>query len=116
MQAHIRDRVIARRPPPLGPELPTRVQLCCSPHAVATISLPTNGEAHIVIDVDLAQVPAGARTELVDAIFDNPEVRRRRVRASIPLEDPELLAAFGRHCPDARTRVAGSRSLFDSGR
>lgn len=83
----------------------------------ATITVADPDEALVVIEVEAGNLPTSARYDLVEAVFAHPAVKtRRRIRATVPLGDSELLAGFVRHCPDVRTRAAGVSCLVDARR
>ena len=93
----------------------TRIDIACTDDALATVSLTAADEVHIAVALSGGNVKPDLRRELVDAVFARSEVRQRhRVRATLPLGDPELLDAFGRHCHDVRTRAAGASCLLDA--
>jgi hypothetical protein len=60
-------------------------------------------------------VPQGVRRLLVEAVFDLPELReRRRLLASVPIGDAELLDQLRRRCESMDTRAAGATCLVDA--
>ncbi|HEY8302715.1 MAG TPA: hypothetical protein VIG48_12515 [Jatrophihabitans sp.] len=83
----------------------------------ATITLADPDEVRVAVEIEAGHLASSARHDLVEAIFAHPAVQHRtRIRATVPLGDSELLAAFGRHCPDVRTRAAGATCLVDARR
>jgi hypothetical protein len=62
-----------------------------------------------------AYVGTGYRSSLVDAVMDLPEVQAsERVEASVPYGDGESLDRLRERTEDAKTRAAGSTTLFDA--
>jgi hypothetical protein len=60
-------------------------------------------------------LPAGTRTRLVDAVFDDPDVRsRRRVEVTLPLGDVEILDRVRQLRVLAGFRAAGSTCLVEA--
>jgi hypothetical protein len=60
-------------------------------------------------------LPAGVRTRLVDAVFDDPEVRaRRHVQLTLPLGDFEILDGVRRRSVLVTFRAAGSTCLVEA--
>lgn len=85
--------------------------------ATITVADADADEVLVAVEIDAGHVPLTARDELVEAIFAHPVVQHsRRIRATVPLGDSELLEAFNRHCPDVRTRAAGATCLVDARR
>src|ERR1700761_7215332 len=93
------------------------LRITCDHGVDATVSLTDPDEVRVAVEVTAGHLPVAARSELVEAVFELPEVRHRhRVRATVPLGDSELLEAFARHCPNLRTRAAGASCLVDAQR
>ncbi len=83
--------------------------------AVVTTAKGPKGTARTSLHATSPDVPAGHRTNLVDAVMDSPEVRAStRLEATIPLGDSELLERLRQRTTDAVTRPAGSTTLLDA--
>jgi len=62
------------------------------PLAVARIDVVDPDTARASLHVAAGHLPAGTRARLVDAVFDDPDVRsRRQVQVTLPLGDTEIL-------------------------
>ena len=69
----------------------------------------------IVIDGDDGRVLAVARIDLVDAVFDDPDVRiRHQVQITLPLGDFEVLDRVRERGLIAPFRAAGSTCLVEA--
>ena len=85
------------------------------PLAVARIDLVDDETARASLHVVPGHLPAGTRTRLVDAVFDDPEVRvRRQVQLSLPLGDTEILDRVRERGLIATFRAAGSTCLLEA--
>jgi hypothetical protein len=83
--------------------------------AVAQVTMPAEGTARTSLHAASGHVAPGWRRDLVDAVMDLPEVRAsRRLEATIPLGDGELLGRLRERTRDVRTRPAGSTVLIDA--
>ena len=83
----------------------------------ATITVAESDEVLVAVEIEAGHLASSARHDLVEAIFAHPAVQHSsRIRATVPLGNSELLEAFGRHCPDVRTRAAGATCLVDARR
>ena len=83
--------------------------------AAAEIDLPDTSTVRASMHVEAGHIPPGARTRLVDAVLDTPEVAaRRRVEVSLPLGDSEILERIRERCDQAETRPAGASCLIDA--
>jgi hypothetical protein len=88
-------------------------------HIVAAAEVTTakgpEGTARTSLHATSPDVPAGHRTNLVDAVMDSPEVQAStRLEATIPLGDGELLERLRQRTRDAIIRPAGSTTLLDA--
>ncbi|MDT7579766.1 MAG: hypothetical protein QOK35_1030 [Pseudonocardiales bacterium] len=83
--------------------------------AVAHVDLVDADTVRASLHVEPGHLPAGARTRLVDALFDDPEVRtRRRVELTLPMGDFEILDGVRRRSVIVTFRAAGSTSLVEA--
>jgi len=99
------------------PDIPRHVELKENGQVVAAaqVTMPAEGTARTSLHAASGHVAPGWRRELVDAVMDLPEVRAsRRLEATIPLGDGELLGRLRERTRDARTRPAGSTVLIDA--
>jgi hypothetical protein len=74
------------------------------------------GEAGVAITFEVAagHLPPHVRRDLVDAVFELPELRHsHHLRATMPLGDAELLTSLRAHCGHLNARAAGSTCLVD---
>jgi hypothetical protein len=85
------------------------------PLAVAHIDLPDPLVARASLHVASGHLPAGTRAKLVDAVFDDPDVRaRRQVQITLPLGDTEILNRLRERGVIAAFRAAGSTCLVEA--
>ena len=85
------------------------------PLAVARIELVDTDTARASLYVESGHLPAGTRTRLVDAVFDDPAVRsRRQVQVTLPLGDTEILDRVRQRGLVAHFRAAGSTCLVEA--
>jgi hypothetical protein len=85
------------------------------PLAVARIDLVDHDTARAALHVESGHLPAGTRTRLVDAVFDDPDVRsRRRVEVALPLGETEILDRVRQRGLIATFRAAGSTCLVEA--
>ena len=99
------------------PDTPRHVELRDNGQVVATaqVTMPAEGTARTSLHAASGHIAPGWRRELVDAVMDLPEVRAsRRLEATIPLGDGELLGRLRERTSDARARPAGSTVLIDA--
>ena len=83
--------------------------------AVARIDVVDPETARAALHVASGHLPAGVRTRLVDAVFDDPDVRaRRQVQFSLPLGDSEILDRMRQRGLIATFRAAGSTCLVEA--
>jgi len=76
---------------------------------------PSQQVTRIVISVPAGRLPTRVRRDLMDAVFELPELQSPTVlAASIPLGDVELLTEFRRRCHRVSTRAAGATCLVDA--
>ena len=65
--------------------------------------------------VESGHLPAGTRTQLVDAVVDRASVlQAERLQASLPAGDGEILDRLRERCPNMHTRAAGASCLADA--
>lgn len=98
------------------PDTPRHVELSEGGQVVAAaeVTTPAEGTARTSLRAASGHVAPGWRRELVDAVMDLPEVRAsRRLEATIPLGDGELLGRLRERTWDTVTRSAGSTVLVD---
>src|SRR3954466_9698380 len=85
------------------------------PLAVARIDLVDAVTARVSLHVEEAPLPAGTGTRLVDAVFDDPDVRsRRQVQVTLPLGDTEILDRLRERGVLTTFRAAGSTCLVEA--
>ena len=85
------------------------------PLAVARIDLVDADIARASLYVASGHLPYGTRTRLVDAVFDDPDVRsRRQVQVTLPLGDTEILDRVRQRGQIATFRAAGSTCLVEA--
>jgi hypothetical protein len=85
------------------------------PLAVARIDLVGADIARALLHVEPGHLPAGTRSRLVDAVFDDPDVRaRHQVQLTVPLGDTEILDRVRAWRTIATFRAAGSTCLVEA--
>ena len=85
------------------------------PLAVARIDVVDIDTARASLHVAAGHLPVGTRARLVDAVFDDPEVRsRRQVQVTLPLGDTEILDRVRQRGLIATFRAAGSTCLVEA--
>lgn len=85
------------------------------PLAVARIDLVDAGTVRAALHVEPGHLPVGTRSRLVDAVFDDPDVRaRRQVQITLPLGDHEILDRVRRRSTITTFRAAGSTALVEA--
>lgn len=83
--------------------------------AVARIDLVDVDTARASLHVAAGHLPAGTRSRLVDAVFDDPGVRTcHRVQFTIPLGDTEILDRVRQRGLLTAFRAAGSTGLVEA--
>ena len=83
--------------------------------AVARIDLVDAATARASLHVSAGHLPAGTRVRLVDAVFDDPDVRScHRVQFTIPLGDTEILDRVRQRGLLTTFRAAGSTCLVEA--
>jgi hypothetical protein len=69
-------------------------------------SQPDLVDAHL--RVEAGHIPPGARSQLIDAVLDLPDVPPgTRLEITLPTGDGEMLEQIRHRCHDINTRVAG---------
>lgn len=85
---------------------------------VARAAVHVDSEAGLVqasMHVEAGHVPVGVRSDLVDAVLDQPEVvPGTHVQASIPAGDSEMLERLRDRCSEMHSRRAGATALVDA--
>ena len=85
------------------------------PLAVARIDLLDADTARAALHVVPGHLPVGTRSRLVDAVFDDPDVRaRHQVQMTVPLGDVEILDRVRQRRSIATFRSAGSTCLLEA--
>ena len=85
------------------------------PLAVARIDLVDADTARASLHVASGHLPTGTRARLVDAVFDDPDVRsRRQLQVTLPLGDTEILDRVRELRVIATFRAAGSTCLLEA--
>ena len=83
--------------------------------AVARIDLVDADTARASLHVVPGHLPPGTRSRLVDAVFDDPDVRtRHQVQITLPLGDFEVLDRVRQRGLIATFRAAGSTCLVEA--
>jgi hypothetical protein len=83
--------------------------------AVARIDLLHGDVARASLHVAPGHLPPGTRSRLVDAVFDDPDVRTcRQVQITLPLGDFEILDRVRQRGVIATFRAAGSTCLVEA--
>lgn len=83
--------------------------------AVARIDIVDADTARAALHVASGHVPAGTRARLVDAVFDDVEVRScHRLQFTIPLGDIEILDRVRQRGMLTTFRAAGSTCLVEA--
>jgi hypothetical protein len=83
--------------------------------AIAMIDIIDPDVVRASLHVTPGHLPAGTRTRLVDAVFDDPEVRsRRRLQVTLPPGDTEILDRLRERGVLTSFRAAGSTSLVEA--
>jgi hypothetical protein len=83
--------------------------------AVAHVDLVDADTVRASLHVEPGHLPARVRTRLVDAVFDDPDVRRRhQVQITLPLGDFEILDRVRQRGVIATFRAAGSTCLVEA--
>ena len=86
--------------------------------AVASADLESSPDTDTVsasMHVESGHLPAGTRTQLVDAVVDRASaLQAERLQASLPAGDGEILDRLRERCPNMQTRSAGASCLADA--
>jgi len=101
------------------PDTPRHVEIRDGDRMVAAAEVTTaagpEGTARTSLRAAAGHLAPGWRASLVDTVMDLPEVRAsRRLEATVPLGDCELLQRLRERTTDAVTRPAGSTVLLDA--
>ena len=102
-----------------SPDTPRHVEIRDGGRMVAAADVTTasgpEGTARTSLRAAAGHLAPGWRANLVDTVMDLPEVRAsRRLEATVPLGDGELLQRLRERTTDAVTRPAGSTVLLDA--
>ena len=96
----------------------SKIQLMHEGKVVAVADLEATGDPTVIrasLHTEAGHHPVGAGAQLVDAVLDLDETRRRHtLEASLPLGDVEALQRLRSRCPDVQTRPAGATCLADA--
>jgi hypothetical protein len=77
--------------------------------------IPRGAAVEIHFHTRGGHVPPEVRGVLIDAVFNLPELQgHRRLLASVPIGDAELIAQLRRRCESIATRAAGATCLIDA--
>lgn len=83
--------------------------------AVATIDIIDLDVVRASLHVNPGHHPAGTRARLVDAVLDDPDVRRRRqLQFTLPLGDTEIVDRLRERGALTTFRAAGSTCLVEA--
>jgi hypothetical protein len=84
--------------------------------AAAEIEPPDEtGVVHSTLHVESGQLPPGTRSSLVDAVLEHPEVdRARRLVATMPLGDTEMLDRVRQRTRQVQARAAGATKIVEA--
>ncbi len=101
------------------PDTPRHIEIKDGDRTVAAAEVTTakgpEGTARTSLHAMAGHVGPGWRASLVDTVMALPEVRAsRRLEATVPLGDGELLERLRERTTDAVTRPAGSTVLLDA--
>ena len=102
-----------------SPDTPRHIEIRDGDQMVAAAEVTTaagpEGTARTSLRAAAGHLAPGWRANLVDTVMDLPEVRAsRRLEATVPLGDGELLERLRERTTDAVTRPAGSTVLLDA--
>jgi len=96
----------------------THVEIDVDGHVVATADVEVHDERGVVrasLQAEPGHQPIGSRARLVDAVLDLPEAHdQRRLEATVPIGDTEMLERLRQQCDDVQTRPAGATSIVDA--
>ena len=83
--------------------------------AVASLDFLGPDVVRVALHVSPGHLPSGTRTRLVDAVFDDPDVRRRRqLQVTLPMGDIEILDRLRERGVLTTFRAAGSTCLVEA--
>lgn len=86
-------------------------------HVVARATVSTadeNGAARAQVHVSAGHLPVGTRQKVVDAVHEAlTDDHARRVTATVPLGDVELVKGLRDHLDDVELRAAGATSIIE---
>ena len=97
--------------------LPTQIEILDEGRVVATAEMSEDGPDCMRASLHAASdhLPPGTRSSLIDAVLDDPQVRRAgHVSASVPKGDAESLIRVQERCTDVQTRSAGASVLVEA--
>jgi hypothetical protein len=85
---------------------------------VARAAVHIDSKAGVVqasMHVEAGHLPVGVRSDLVDAVLDQPEVvAGTQVQATIPAGDSEMLSRLRDRCTEMHSRGAGATALVEA--
>ena len=81
----------------------------------ATVSAPDeNSEVRVQMHVEAGHLPVGTRQRMVDVVREAvTEDKARRLTATMPLGDSELVEGIREHLSDVTLRAAGATSIIE---
>jgi hypothetical protein len=95
-----------------------RVDIEIDGRAVAAADVEQHDEPGVVraaLHVEPGVPPPGSRARLVDTILNLPEVHtQRRLEATLPIGETEILQRLRERCDSVQTRPAGATCLVDA--
>jgi hypothetical protein len=88
-------------------------------HTVASADVSTpadpHGTARVALHTEAGHLPAGARSHLIDAVLDLPEVQLSdHLQAYVPIGDTESMGRIRQRTTDMRTHAAGCTAIIDA--
>jgi hypothetical protein len=96
----------------------SNIRLIHDGNVVAVADLETTDDPTVIrasLHTEAGHAPVGTGAQLVDAVLDLDETRRRHtLEATLPLGDVDALQRLRSRCPDVQTRPAGATCLADA--
>lgn len=85
------------------------------PLATADIEVVDASATRATLHLESGHLPAGTRTDLVDAVLDDPEVGSRpHLQVALPLGETEILERVRERCDSVEAHAAGASCLVDA--
>ena len=73
------------------------------------------GVVHSDLHAESGKLPGGARSRLVDAVLEHPQVEEaERLLATMPLGDTEMLDRVRERCDDVHAHAAGATKIVEA--